>query len=222
MEGPVKRQYRSKARAEAAEQTRARIRAAAAELFVSRGYEATSLKEVAERAGVGERTLYDSFGSKIRLLRHTVNMLTMGDDDRTRAVDRSDAIAARELDDPYAALAAHLKIATDLMNRAGDLILMGETAPLTDPELARSVKRGQDAAYEVHARLAQRFEERGELRVGLDAATAGDITFALCSPHLFRVLRRMRRWSQTRYYEWVLSSAADQLLEPQGHRGSQA
>ncbi len=216
MEEPVKRQYRSPARSAAAEETKARIRQAALELFVARGFQGTTLKDVADRAGVGERTLYDTFGNKLGLLRHTIGILTMGDESRVRAADRPDAIAARSMDDPHEALAAHLKTATDLMNRAGDLILMGDSLPGVDPGLERTVTRGTQAAYELHLQMAQRLEARGELREGLDAETAGDILFTLSSPGVFRTLRRMRRWSQRRYYEWVLSTARQQLLSDGG------
>lgn len=209
---PVKRQYRSVARTAAAEETRARIRAAAQELFIAKGYEGTTLKDVAERAGVGERTLYDSFGTKLGLLRHTIAMLTMGDESRTPAADRPAAVAARELDDPREALAAHLRIGTELMNRAGDLLRVSEAMPGADPALERSVARGTQAAYEINLRMAQRLHSRGELRPGLTAATAADIMFTLTSPGVFHTLRRLRRWGHQRYQDWVISSATQQLL----------
>ena len=218
----VKRNYRSQVRAEGAEETRARIRKAAAELFVAHGFQATTLKEVAERAGVGERTLYDSFDGKLDLLRHTIAMLTMGDTSRVRVADRPEAVATRAMADPREALTNHVKLSTDLMNRAGDLIMMGDVLPGGDPGLARTVTRGTQAAYELNLRLTQRFAERGELRSGLDAEVAADILFALCSPGVFRTLRRTRRWSQARYYEWVRDAAIQQLLEPDGPQGSQA
>lgn len=212
MEEPVKRQYRSPARTAAAEETRARIRAAARELFIANGFQATTLKDVAERAGVGERTLYDSFGNKLGLLRHTVAMLTMGDESRVPAVDRPEAVAARELDDPREALAAHLRIGTDLMNRAGDLLLVSGANPGVDPDLERTITRGTQAAYDISLRMAQRLHVRGELRSGLSAATAADIMFTLTSPGVFHTLRRTRRWGQQRYQDWVIDSATQQLL----------
>lgn len=213
MEERVKRQYRSPTRTAAAEETRARIRAAAAELFVARGFQATTLKDVADQAGVGERTLYDSFGNKLGLLRHTMAILTMGDESRVRAADRPEAIAARELDDPKEALTSHLKAATDLMNRAGDLILVADALPGVDPGLARTVAHGNQAAYELSLKMAQRLETRGELRAGLSAADAADIIYTLSSPGVFRTLRRMRRWSQRRYQDWVVTTATQQLLK---------
>lgn len=210
MEQPVKRQYRSPAREAAAEETRARIREAARELFIAKGYTATTLKDVAERAGVGERTLYDSFGSKFGLMRHTVAMLTMGDESRVPAADRPAAVAARAMVDPREALAAHLRLGTDLMNRAGDLLLVSGANP--DPELERSIERGTAAAYDINLQMAQRLHARGELRPGMSAATAADIMFTLTSPGVFHVLRRTRRWGQQRYQDWVIESATQQLL----------
>jgi len=212
VEEPVKRQYRSPARAAAAEETRARIRAAALELFVERGWQGTALKDVADRAGVGERTLYDTFGNKLGLLKHTIAMLTVGDETRVRAADRPDAVAARAMDDPREALAAQVRLATDLMNRAGDLILVADAIPGADPDLARTIARGTESAYELNLKLTQRFHARGELQPGLSAATAADILFTLTSPGVFRALRRTRRWGQQRYQEWVIATATQQLL----------
>jgi AcrR family transcriptional regulator len=212
VEQPVKRQYRSPARTAAAEETRGRIREAARELFIAQGYQGTTLKDVAERAGVGERTLYDSYGNKLGLLRHTIAMLTMGDESRVPAADRPDAVAARELADPREAIAAHLRIGTELMNRAGDLILVSQAIPGVDADLERSIARGTQAAYEVHLRMARRLESRGELRPELSAAVAADIMFTLASPGVFHTLRRTRRWGQQRYQDWVVTTATQQLL----------
>jgi AcrR family transcriptional regulator len=50
------------------EETRAKILAAARELFEQRGTRGTTTREVAERAGVNEATLFRHFGSKRALL----------------------------------------------------------------------------------------------------------------------------------------------------------
>lgn len=72
MTEPVKRRYRSTERAAAAAATRARIRPAAAQLFVEQGYLATTMRGVAALADVDERTLYDAFPSKTALFAHTL------------------------------------------------------------------------------------------------------------------------------------------------------
>lgn len=64
-----KRKYESKVRARAAAMTRASILEAAGRLFLTRGYAATSVKEIAGAAGVSEPTVYATFGDKAELLK---------------------------------------------------------------------------------------------------------------------------------------------------------
>lgn len=72
-----------------------RIRAAAEELFSERGYEQTTTKEVAERAGVGEATLFRYVTTKHELL-----LLVIGESmnqaiDAIEATDRISAPTSR-------------------------------------------------------------------------------------------------------------------------------
>jgi AcrR family transcriptional regulator len=64
----TQRPYRSRARAEAAEQTRRRITAAAAVILRARGASGFSLESVAREAGVTRLTVYNQFGSRRSLL----------------------------------------------------------------------------------------------------------------------------------------------------------
>jgi AcrR family transcriptional regulator len=66
----VKRSYRSPRRREQAEATRRLILQAALELFIERGFAETSIRGVAERAGVSDQTIYKAFGDKVGLLYH--------------------------------------------------------------------------------------------------------------------------------------------------------
>src|SRR5690349_6733932 len=63
-----KRPYRMKARAEAQEQTRNRIAEAAAELHEEKGVAATTVADVARRAGVQRLTVYNHFADLSELI----------------------------------------------------------------------------------------------------------------------------------------------------------
>jgi AcrR family transcriptional regulator len=65
---PVKRRYTSKRRQAQAQETRRAVLNAALELFTGRGFAETSIREIAEHAGVSEQTVYNAFGDKIGLL----------------------------------------------------------------------------------------------------------------------------------------------------------
>lgn len=217
MDNGVKRQYRSKARAEAAAQTRERIRQAAAELFAQQGYASTTLKQVADRADVGERTIYDSFGSKAQLLRHTINVLTVGDEQRILTRDRSLIRQARETDDPRRALALHLEHTAGVMERAGDLIMIASQVAGSEPELTEVVTRGISSSHGIHLEFTEQLATRGHLRDSLTPTTAADILYALAGPANHQALRRHRGWSLHDYRTWLTETAIQQLLatEPQ-------
>src|SRR6476469_8560969 len=84
----VKRRYDSPARAQAALETRRRIRAAAADLFVASGYAATSMRAIAAAAGVSERTVFLAFPTKAVLLGECVRAAIRGDDEDTPLLAR--------------------------------------------------------------------------------------------------------------------------------------
>jgi AcrR family transcriptional regulator len=67
---PLRRRYGSKTREATvdASDTRDRIRAVAVELFTERGYEKTSLREIADRVGITKASLYYHYPSKQALL----------------------------------------------------------------------------------------------------------------------------------------------------------
>ncbi|NDI35900.1 TetR/AcrR family transcriptional regulator [Chengkuizengella sediminis] len=56
--------------------TKEKIINASLELFSEKGYKATSIKEIAEKVGVKELTVYRQFGKKIKILEHINNMIT--------------------------------------------------------------------------------------------------------------------------------------------------
>lgn len=212
MAGRVKRQYHSTVRAAAAAATRARIRQAATRLFVTKGFVATTMREVAAEAGVGERTLYDAFPTKAALFGHTLGVATVGDEDPVRVADRPETLAARSELDPRAALTKALDYATDLLERAGDLIMVSVEAAGADPDMKAAADAGAKATYQVHLALTRALHDRGSLRPGLDAATAADKLYALCSPHLHQLLRRHRGWSRDRYRQWLDGVVTHELL----------
>jgi len=216
---PVKRPYRSRKREAGAAATRERIRQAAAELFTEQGYTATSLRQVAERAGVAERTLYTRFDSKLELLRHVINVLTVGDEQRIPVRDRPGVVAARETEDPREALARWVAEGAALMERAGDVIMVAYEVSGSDPELGDLVRRGITSTHGIHLGLTEMLAARGQLRPGLDAVAAADILYALGSPATHHALRRERGWTAARYQAWLTDAAVQQLLPPDAPPG---
>ena len=80
MPGPVKRRYDATRRRQAADRTRAAILDAARALFTERGYAATPMTAIADRAGVAVDTVYASAGRKPELARLLIETAISGTD----------------------------------------------------------------------------------------------------------------------------------------------
>ena len=213
MAEPVKRAYRSPRRSAAAAATRARIREAASAAFVEDGYAATTMRAIARRAGVGERTLYDAFPSKAALFSHVLGVATVGDEEPVPVAERPETLAAIREVDPAAATAKLVDYSVELLERAGDLIMVSVEAAGADPDMRAAAAAGSEATYRVELAFTRALHERGALRPGLDAEAAADVLYALVSPHLHQLLRRHRGWSADRYRDWLKRSIVAQLLQ---------
>src|ERR1700683_3882077 len=88
MTSPVKRRYDATRRRQAAARTRAAILDAARELFTERGYTATPMTAIAERAGVALDTVYASVGRKPELARLLIETAITGTDQALPAEQR--------------------------------------------------------------------------------------------------------------------------------------
>jgi AcrR family transcriptional regulator len=72
---PAKRAYHAERREEQKRLTQARVLESALALFAERGFEATSLRDIAARAGVSHAAIGGHFGSKAMLWRKTADFL---------------------------------------------------------------------------------------------------------------------------------------------------
>jgi len=209
---PAERRYHAPERVRAAADTRARIRAAASALFVRQGYVATTVRDIARAAGVGERTVYAGFPSKAELFRHVLDVATVGDEQPVAVADRPEIHQAFGHSDPRAAIDRSIDYTVALFERAGDLIMVTVQAADADPDMRAAADGGADATRRLWLALTRTLHEAGALRPGLTAQTAADILYALASPHVHQLLRRHRGWSRRRYQAWLAQTVKDQLL----------
>jgi AcrR family transcriptional regulator len=137
----------------AVEETRVRILAAARELFASKGSRGTTTREVADRAGVNEATVFRHFGTKQQLLSAMLEHFNRFDD-IPRTLERIRGLATieeqlREL--------AHASV--DSIKRKEDLIRVAMAEELSNPEWDRCAWRSPN---QVRVQLRQFFRERVE------------------------------------------------------------
>lgn len=132
----------------------------AMELFWTRGYEATSVRDLTRHLGIGQGSLYAAFGDKDGLYRAAL--------DQYRAT-----LAAAALRDLEAGDGARAAIRTMLLERAriategggrGCLAVNAACERLPhDPATARTVRDMQDAGRDALTDLLRAAAERGEI-----------------------------------------------------------
>jgi AcrR family transcriptional regulator len=214
----VKRAYQSPVRAAAAARTRARLRAAAGRLFITQGYAATTMRQVAREAAVGERTLYDAFPAKAALFRHTLGVAVAGDEEPVPVAQRPWVQAALAEPDPVTTLSLLAANTATLLERAGDLIMVSIEAAAADPDMRAGVDADSQATHDVLLAFAASLSRRGALRAGLTGHAAADVLYVFLAPHTYQLLRRHRRWSAQQYRQWLTGAITRELLADPGPR----
>jgi AcrR family transcriptional regulator len=197
-----------------ARETRRRIVAAAADLFVHEGYAATTLDRIAAASGVAVQTVYFHFGNKRTLLKQVVDVSSVGDDEPVPLLERPWAEQLRTATDGRAALAVWMAMSREIFVRVAPLLRIVRDAAGTDPEMAEQWRVNQEQRYEAHRALAQALAEKGGLRPGLSVDDAADALFALISIEVYVLLTEERGWPPERWERWALSTVGAAVLPP--------
>lgn len=195
------RAYRSPLRAEQARRTRKRITLAARTLFTSHGYAATSIRAVAEAAGVVPETVYDIFGTKRALLEAVVaSAITGGVAEPEDWLSHSWVTEILALTSPRERLTRWIRHTAATLARTSPVHAIIRGAAESDRELASLHQRLQAERFTAHRRLI-------EPVTGRPATDEEADTFsALTSPELHHLLTVTRGWTQQRYTTWLEST----------------
>jgi TetR/AcrR family transcriptional regulator of autoinduction and epiphytic fitness len=198
-----KRGYDSSGRQAQARATRARIRDAAAELFVAQGYAGTSIAAIAKAAGVAPQTVYAAFGAKAMILKEAIEVTLAGGDEPIAVFDRDEAqraVRATTAADAADALARQCRL---IFERTADLLHAGDIAALDEPEIAVMAKGGAEGRLSDMTRTVEEVAAKGFLRDGVTVEQAVDVVWALSTPSVYRSFIHDRGWTPDRYERWI-------------------
>jgi AcrR family transcriptional regulator len=212
MSPDVNRPYSSPRREASARQTRQLIRDAALQLFVDQGISVTTMKQIAAAAGVAERTVYTAFPSKTALFHEVMDITTVGDELPVPVSDRAEFTATRAEPDAHQAVRQLVDFGCTLLDRAGDLIIAAIESAGADPDMREwSDRASTEMAKNMHS-IAQSWKDNNLLRDDLSATEAGDALYALSSPHVHHLLRRIRGWTTEQYRTWLVNTITTTML----------
>jgi AcrR family transcriptional regulator len=209
------RPYRSAVRARRARETRLRILEAAHGLFVERGYPATTVRAVAESAGVAVPTVELLFGTKPRLLTAVIDVAIAGDDEPVAVLDRDWTVTARKASTARELLGVASGVLRGGQERSAGVLLAAYEAATGDPAVARLVHAHEERRAVTARWLVDAMVTRTPLRRGVTAGDATDSVWLLMDPVLFVRLTRRRGWPPERYETWWAESVLRLLTNEQ-------
>jgi TetR/AcrR family transcriptional regulator, regulator of autoinduction and epiphytic fitness len=214
MSPPVKgsRAYDSSGRQEQARETRRQVLAAATELFLERGYAATTMADVAGAAGVAVQTVYSSVGGKAELLKQVVDVAIVGDDEPVPVVQRPDIVAVQAETDGRRKLERFAAFLVTVQERTAALDAVLDVAAESDPTAA-GVRDALDAGRRFGMReFATNLKEQRLLRRGVTVEKAAAVLVAHMDAAIYLSLVRDSGWSARDYQRWYVTVSAAALL----------
>jgi AcrR family transcriptional regulator len=207
-----KRAYSSDLRTEQARRTRRQIVAAAGEPFAERGYAATTIEAIAERAGVSRKTVFTAVGGKPVLIKLAYDWAIVGDDEEVPLVERERIQRMRQETDPGRLMEAYSRHFSEVVVRVAPLYLALRNAADGDAEARAMFEEVQAERMRGMRMFVEQVSRIGGLRPGLTLRRANDLMFFYIDPGHYDLLVLTRGWSLTAYREWFLSSTRLHLL----------
>jgi AcrR family transcriptional regulator len=204
-----KRKYRSPVREQQAAHTRARIVEAAGELFETQGYGRTTVRQIAQAAGVAPDTVYAVFGTKIRVLTALLDARLVPPGE-PGVLDRPEVAAVRDEPDQRHQIELFARDITGILERIGPVYEILRTAAAVEPEAAAVYEEMNGYRLASLLALPNMLVANGPLRV--DIARAAEVVWTLASPDVARLLRHERGWSADAYATWLADTLARTLL----------
>jgi AcrR family transcriptional regulator len=210
----VKPQREFPRRRERARATRRRVLDAAHALFIERGYVATTIDAIAERADVSPETVYATFGNKRTVLAELVDISIAGDADAPPVMDQAAVQALRNEPDQRVRLRMLAALGRSILERrsAVDAVVTGAAA--SDPDIAALRDRGRTERFAGQRELLRMVVGDGRLQDGLDLETGAAVLYAIGSPETYQSLTVDRGWSADRFERWYAETLERLLLDP--------
>lgn len=209
-----KASYESPLRAAQAQATRRAIVAAAARLFVERGYGATSVDAIGEAAGVSRKTVFTSVGGKAAALKLALDWAIVGDDAPVSLIDRPQVQAQMQEPDARRLLTMYAEMNTEVGGRISELQHVVEAAAGADEELRALAETLAAQRRFGMGRLAEQLDQRGALRSGLSVDEAADVLWLMSGPANYRWFVVVQGWPPQRFADWLGDALVSLLVDP--------
>ena len=185
-----------------AERTERRIITAAAELFVARGYRGTTLSDVAQAAGVSDRTVYVRFDTKAHLLKRVVDVAVVGD---TRPIDlahRDWALTVMNAPTLHERLVADAAGTAKLMQRTAPLLAVAMQAEADEPAIAAAAQAARESTFAQVRAFWEKLRADGLMNPDTDLDWVVATSALLANAETYVHMTRTIHWTPAQYERW--------------------
>lgn len=200
------RPYRSELREQQAENTRRLIATAARARFLEKGWSGTSVRSVADGAGVSEATVYAVYGSKAGL---AISLMDAAE--QSADVRRAVAELEQHAGDPVAQLRTFVAFDRRLFELAGDVIRLLAEARRQHPALGDAHQEGRRRGEAERTKVFSSWPA-GVWRAGVDVDQALAVYALLVSLESYDMATGERGWSPERVEQWWTGTLVELLM----------
>jgi AcrR family transcriptional regulator len=203
----ARRPYSSPLREHQASATRRAVLDAARDLFIAQGYGATTVEQIAQRAGVSKPTVFTAVGNKQTVLRAVRDVAIAGDDEPVPVAARPAAEQIRAEADRRRAVELLARHLTGVASRYAQINEVLHAATDSGDEDLRELWETEEDQRLTGARFwTEVLTGKGPLRPGLSHGDAADVMWLLMSPDNYYRLVHRRRWTTQQYQQWLAAS----------------
>ena len=212
--GAARRRYHSPRRAEQAAETRRAVLTAARSLFVSQGYTATTIADIAASARVAADTIYATVGRKPALLRELVETAISGAQQAVPADERDYVTRVGAASTARENITIYVVALAAIQQRMAPVFLALRDAATTDPECAALWSEIDDRRAVNMRRFAADLRSTGELRGDLTDHQVADVIWSMNAAEYWDLLVRERGWTPDQFRDWLIDAWCRLLLRP--------
>ncbi len=209
-----KRAYDSSRRLEQAAATRRAVLTAASELFIDRGYSATTIAEIAGRAQVSIDTVYATVGRKPALLRELVELAISGTEQPVPAEQRDYVIRIATASTARAKLTSYAQAITAIQRRMAPIFVALRDAAATDHDCAALWTEIAERRAANMRLFAADLRGTGELRADLSDDQVADIIWSMNATEYWVLLVHERGWTSGQFEAWLTDAWIRLLVAP--------
>ena len=207
----ARRPYDASRRQAEARARQRRVVDAAGELFLHRGYGATTIGDIAEAADVSVQFVYAAFQSKAGILSRVVDVAISGDEAGPPVLEHPAGRAILAEPDLAKRLRGIVHLARLSHERAAALIQLVESARGGDPALDNLAER-IDASLHQDAQVFVDALPATTMRRGTRRKEAADLVSMLMSARNWSTLVERCGWTPDQYERWMIDILTHLLL----------